>query len=111
MKTNTGQVTVRANEVALITKALRPLPEKFHGLQDVEEIYRRRYVDLIMNEDSKKAFITRSKAVSAIRTILNSKGYYENSEGKWCPICFKMKVHISGSCASCSECGWSSCGI
>ena len=77
MKTNTGQVTVRANSASLVTKALRPLPEKFHGLTDVEEIYRRRYVDLIMNEDSKQTFINRSKAVAAIRNLLNSKGFLE----------------------------------
>lgn len=77
MKTNTGQVTIRANKFSLISKSLRPLPEKFHGLTDVEEIYRRRYLDLIMNDKSKDTFKKRSEIISFIRTFLNSKGYME----------------------------------
>lgn len=56
MKTNTGTLTVRAEELTLITKSLKPLPEKFHGLKDVEERYRRRYVDLMMNDEVKNVF-------------------------------------------------------
>lgn len=56
MKTNTGELTVRGEKLELITKSLRPLPEKFHGLKDVEERYRRRYVDLIMNDEVKQTF-------------------------------------------------------
>jgi len=56
MKTGTGVISVRAQQLDLITKSLRPLPEKFHGLKDVEERYRRRYVDLIMNDEVKKTF-------------------------------------------------------
>ncbi len=77
MKTNTGQLTLRATAFGILTKALRPLPEKFHGLTDIEERYRRRYVDLIMNKDSREVFIKRSKIVSSIRKLLDSKGYFE----------------------------------
>ncbi len=77
MKTNTGQLSVRSSEFNIITKALRPLPEKFHGLTDIEERYRRRYVDLIMNKDSREVFVKRTKIVSSIRKLLDSRGYYE----------------------------------
>lgn len=77
MKTNTGELTLRASSIKILTKALKPLPEKFHGLNDVEEIYRRRYIDLIMNDISRNTFIKRSKIISSIRTLLDSKGYYE----------------------------------
>jgi lysyl-tRNA synthetase class 2 len=56
MKTNTDQVTVKISDLKLLSKSLRPLPEKFHGLKDVEERYRRRYVDLIMNDEVKQTF-------------------------------------------------------
>jgi len=77
MKTNTGELTVRANSATIITKSLRPLPEKFHGLNDIEERYRRRYVDLIVNEESKEVFEKRSLIVSEIRNYLNEKGFME----------------------------------
>lgn len=77
MKTNTGEMSIRAKEYIHLTKALRPLPEKFHGLKDIEERYRRRYVDLITNEDSKRTFILRSKIIQNIREILNQEGYLE----------------------------------
>ena len=75
--THTGELSIRASKYTHLVKALRPLPEKFHGLQDIEERYRRRYVDLIMNEESKNVAITRSKMVSAIRTFMDSKGFLE----------------------------------
>ncbi|SYV97904.1 lysyl-tRNA synthetase, partial [Mycoplasmopsis edwardii] len=56
MKTNTGAVSVKVKNIKLLTKALKPLPDKFHGLVDIEEIYRHRYLDLIMNEESRKVF-------------------------------------------------------
>ena len=77
MKTNTGTVTIHAEEVTLLTKSLKPLPEKFHGLKDVEERYRRRYLDLIMNDDAKKTFWERTKIVSAIRRYFDDLGYME----------------------------------
>ncbi|BDU67404.1 MAG: lysine--tRNA ligase [Candidatus Tyloplasma litorale] len=77
MKTQTGQLTLRSNSFSILTKSLRPLPEKFHGLTDVEERTRRRYVDLIMNGQSRETFIKRTKIVSSIRRLLDSKGYYE----------------------------------
>ena len=67
MKTRTGEVTLKCLEYTHLVKALKPLPEKFHGLTDIEERYRRRYVDLIMNEDSKKAAFTRPKIIRAAR--------------------------------------------
>jgi len=76
-KTQTGELTVMADEVRLLTKSLRPLPEKFHGLHDQETRYRRRYVDLIMNEDSRSVFRRRSEIVAYIRAFLDSQDYLE----------------------------------
>ena len=75
--THTGEKTVRANEITFLGKALKPLPEKFHGLEDQELIYRERYVDLIMNEDEKKKFLFRSAFIRELRNYLNDKGYVE----------------------------------
>ena len=77
MKTQTGSLTIRASKFEILTKSLRPLPEKFHGLKDVEERYRRRYLDLIMNEDVKKTFWTRTKIISSIRRYFDDLGYME----------------------------------
>lgn len=68
--TQTGEVTVKAEKVTLLSKTLRPLPEKFHGLTDAETIYRQRYLDLITNEKSRQVFLTRSKIESFIRRYL-----------------------------------------
>lgn len=76
-KSGKGDLYVNMEEYELLTKALRPLPEKFHGLTDQEMRYRQRYVDLIVNEDSRQAFIIRSKLVSAIRNFMSAKGYLE----------------------------------
>ena len=76
-KSGKGDLYVNMDEYELLTKALRPLPEKFHGLTDQEMRYRQRYVDLIVNEDSRNAFIVRSKLVAAIRQFMTSKGYLE----------------------------------
>jgi len=77
MITNTGELSIRVTKYTHLTKALRPLPEKFHGLTDIEERYRRRYVDLIMNEDSKTTLILRSKIIASMRNYLNNLGYLE----------------------------------
>ncbi|MDX1506762.1 MAG: lysine--tRNA ligase [Woeseiaceae bacterium] len=76
-KTNTGELTVQADEMRLLTKSLRPLPEKFHGLADQEIRYRQRYVDLIMNESSRDVFRKRSAIVQYIRAFLDSQDYLE----------------------------------
>ena len=76
-KTNTGELTVRADEIRLLTKSLRPLPEKFHGLSDQEIRYRQRYVDLIMNEQSSDVFRKRSAIVQYIRAFLDAQNYLE----------------------------------
>ena len=76
-KTKTEEISVHAKEVVLLTKSLRPLPEKFHGLKDTELRYRQRYVDLIMNPEVKETFLTRTKIIKEIRRILDSKGYLE----------------------------------
>ena len=75
--THTGEKTIRASEISFLGKALKPLPEKFHGVEDLEKIYRERYLDLIMNEDSKKKFLFRSKFIREIRNYLDEKGYVE----------------------------------
>ena len=77
MKTRTGELTVKCLEYTPLVKALKPLPEKFHGLTDVEERYRRRYVDLIMNEDSKKVAFERPRIIKAIRDFMDGEGYTE----------------------------------
>ena len=76
-KTRTEEISVHAKEVKLLSKSLRPLPEKFHGLKDVDLRYRQRYVDLIMNPEVKETFIKRSRIISKIRNILDEKGYLE----------------------------------
>lgn len=76
-KTRTEEISVHAKEVTLLSKSLRPLPEKFHGLKDVDLRYRQRYVDLIMNPEVKETFIKRSQIISEIRNLLDGKGYLE----------------------------------
>ena len=76
-KTKTGEISVHAQELTLLSKSLTPLPEKFHGLQDVDMRYRQRYVDLIMNEESKNTFIKRSRIISEIRKFLDARGFME----------------------------------
>ena len=76
-KTRTEEISVHAKEVTLLSKSLRPLPEKFHGLKDMDLRYRQRYVDLIMNPEVKETFILRSKIIKEIRNILDEKGYLE----------------------------------
>ena len=77
MKTQTGEVTIKCLEYTHLVKALRPLPEKFHGLTDVEERYRRRYVDLIMNEEAKRVAIQRPRIIRAMQEYFDSKGFIE----------------------------------
>ena len=76
-KTKTGELTVMTDEVRMLTKSLRPLPEKFHGLADQETRYRRRYVDLIVNEESREVFRTRSRMITYIRAFLESQDFLE----------------------------------
>ena len=76
-KTRTGELSVRAGEIRLLAKALRPLPEKFHGMTDVEQRYRQRYVDLITNQASRDTFVKRSQIVQAIREFFVRRGYLE----------------------------------
>ena len=76
-KTRTEEISVHAKEVTLLSKSLRPLPEKFHGLKDIDLRYRQRYVDLIMNPEVKRTFEMRSKIITEIRSFLEEKGYLE----------------------------------
>ena len=76
-KTRTGEISVHAKEVTLLSKSLRPLPEKFHGLKDPDLRYRQRYTDLIVNPEVKRSFVIRSKIISKIRQILEEEGYLE----------------------------------
>ena len=76
-KTNTGELSVKAKSFKLLSKALRPLPDKHHGLQDIEQRYRQRYLDLITNEESTQTFINRSRIIQEMRTYLNEKGFLE----------------------------------
>ena len=75
--TKTGEKSIHATEVLLLSKSLRPLPEKFHGLTDTDTRYRQRYVDLIMNAESKEVFIKRSRIIKEIRKFLDGRGFME----------------------------------
>lgn len=76
-RTQKGEISVRAKEVTLLSKSLRPLPEKFHGLTNVETRYRQRYLDLIMNTEVRETFVTRSKIIKAMREYLEDHGFLE----------------------------------
>ena len=76
-KTRTGEITVKAADLFILSKALRPLPEKWHGLKDVEIRYRRRYLDLITNQQVREVFLTRSRIIALIREFLDKRGYLE----------------------------------
>ena len=76
-KTKTGEITVRVDSYTLVAKALRPLPEKWHGLSDPEQVYRQRYLDLIVNEESRKRLLLRSRIVSHIRRFLEARNFIE----------------------------------
>ena len=77
MRTKTGELSVKVDALRLLTKSLRPLPDKWHGLADVEQRYRQRYVDLIVNPDSREVFLKRSRIVSAIRRWLDARRFLE----------------------------------
>ncbi|MFT6984675.1 MAG: lysyl-tRNA synthetase class 2 [Psychromonas sp.] len=76
-KTQTNELSIKVSEIRILTKALRPLPDKFHGLADTEACYRQRYLDLIANDNSRKTFILRNKIVNAIRQYLNDRDFME----------------------------------
>ncbi len=76
-RTRAGEITVEAKEYALLSKSIRPLPEKWHGLQDIEARYRQRYLDLIANEESLSIALTRSRVVAAVRRFMNDRGFLE----------------------------------
>ena len=76
-RTKRGEISVKANKVTLLSKSLRPLPEKFHGLTDKETRYRQRYVDLIVNPEVRQAFVVRSRFIKHVRDFLDNRGYME----------------------------------
>ncbi|WP_044749404.1 lysine--tRNA ligase [Bacillus alveayuensis] len=76
-KTKVGELSIKVTDFTLLTKALRPLPDKYHGLKDIEQRYRQRYLDLIMNPESKNTFITRSKIIQSMRRYLDDQGFLE----------------------------------
>ena len=77
MKTKTGELSIKATKIRLLTKSLRPMPDKFHGMADQEQKYRQRYVDLMMDEDARKRFVARSKAVAGLRDFMVQNGFLE----------------------------------
>jgi lysyl-tRNA synthetase, class II len=77
MKTKTGELTVQCSEIRLLSKCLRPLPEKFHGLTDVEQKYRQRYLDLATNEETRFTFVARSRMIQSIRNYMTHHGFLE----------------------------------
>jgi lysyl-tRNA synthetase class 2 len=76
-RTRTGELTILADGIRLLAKALRPLPEKWHGLQDVEIRYRRRYLDLMVNPEARSVFVTRARIIDAVRVFLTRRGFLE----------------------------------
>ncbi|MDD5398527.1 MAG: OB-fold nucleic acid binding domain-containing protein, partial [Dehalococcoidia bacterium] len=76
-KTRSGEVTLEASDFTILAKSLRPMPEKWHGLQDVEKRYRQRYLDLIANEEARELFIRRSGIINAVRNFMNARGFIE----------------------------------
>jgi lysyl-tRNA synthetase class 2 len=76
-KTNKGELSIHATSLRLLSKSLRPLPEKFHGLTDQEQKYRQRYVDLMMSEDTRNTFMARSRIVQTIRSFMTGHGFLE----------------------------------
>lgn len=76
-KTKVGELSIKVTEFTFLTKALRPLPDKFHGLKDIEQRYRQRYLDLIMSEESRETFITRSRIIQSMRRYLDGQGFLE----------------------------------
>jgi len=76
-KTNKGELSIQATEVRLLTKSLRPLPDKFHGISDQEMRYRQRYVDLVMTESTRNTFVARSRAIASIRRLMTEAGFLE----------------------------------
>jgi lysyl-tRNA synthetase, class II len=76
-RTKVGELSIKVEKFEMLSKALRPLPDKFHGLKDVEQRYRQRYLDLIMNDESKQTFIARSKIIRSMRNYLDNHGYLE----------------------------------
>lgn len=77
MRTKRGELSILAKEIVLLSKSVKPLPEKWHGIHDKEERYRKRYLDLIMNEDVRDVFVLRSKIIGCLRELLNSEGFME----------------------------------
>ena len=77
MRTRTGELTVQVKDVEFLAKSLRPLPEKWHGLKDVETRYRRRYVDLVVNPHVREIFVLRSRLIQALRAFLDARGFLE----------------------------------
>ncbi|WP_370679589.1 lysine--tRNA ligase [Comamonas sp. GB3 AK4-5] len=77
MKTKTGELSIKASSIRMLTKSLRPMPDKFHGMADLEQKVRQRYVDLMMNEDARARFVARSKAVSGLRDFMVEHGFLE----------------------------------
>ncbi|MFQ5936772.1 MAG: OB-fold nucleic acid binding domain-containing protein, partial [Acidiferrobacterales bacterium] len=76
-KTKTGELTVQVETIRLLTKALRPMPEKYHGLVDQEARYRQRYLDLLVNEDTRQTFRLRSQIIDSLRAFLSARGFVE----------------------------------
>ena len=76
-QTRTGEITVNVSSWKVLAKTLRPLPEKWHGLRDVETRYRQRYLDLVSNDEVRQIFVTRSRIVATIRRLLDERGFIE----------------------------------
>ena len=85
IRTRTGEVTIEAHQITLTAKGMRPLPEKWHGLRDVETRYRQRYLDLIANPDVMPVFARRSQIIESIRKFLHQRGFWKWTRPYWCP--------------------------
>ena len=94
IKTDMGELTIRATKLTFLSKALRPLPDKFHGLQNKEQIYRQRYLDLISNPESFEHFQNRSKIISAIRAYLDGLDFTDRNAGVTHKLVVLMRDHL-----------------
>ena len=105
-RTKTGELSVRAERLVLLTKSLRPLPDKWHGIADTELRYRRRYVDLIVNEESRRVFETRSRIVRYLRAFLDARGFLEVETPMLHPIPRRRRgaLQDASQCARTSTC-------
>src|SRR3546814_18709725 len=102
MRTKTGELSVKADTLRLLVKSLRPLPDKWHGLADVEQRYRQRYVDLIVSPDAREVFVKRSQVIGAIRSWPDARRVLAVAK----PLMRSEERRDGQECVSTGKCRW-----